>query len=70
MANTEENQRENVMEVVDTKVEEFFVDPKVHIFSQLSDHYGVSTTLRINKYPSLLILFIFFIHSQTNEIFN
>lgn len=48
-ADTEANEREKVMEVRDTKVEEFFVDPKIHTFSQLSDHYGVSTTLRINR---------------------
>jgi len=50
MADTEENQREKIMEVKDTKVEEFFVDPEEFTFSQLSDHYGVSTTLRINRY--------------------
>jgi len=49
-ADTEANKREKILEVRDTKVEEFFVDPKIFTFSQLSDHYGVSTTLRINKY--------------------
>jgi endonuclease/exonuclease/phosphatase family metal-dependent hydrolase len=50
MADTVANQRENVVEVTETKVEEFFVPPEKFIFSQLSDHYGVSTTLRVNKY--------------------
>lgn len=50
MADTEENKREKIMEVTETKVEEFFVDPNQFIFTQLSDHYGVSTTMRINKY--------------------
>jgi len=52
LADTEENQREKVMEVVDTKVEQFFVNQQQFRFSQLSDHYGVSTTLRINKYDA------------------
>jgi len=47
IADTEENERERVVEATDTQVEPFFVDG--HKFGQLSDHYGVSTTLRINK---------------------
>jgi len=47
IADTEENAREKVVEVTDTQVEPFFVDG--HKFGQLSDHYGISTTLRINK---------------------
>jgi len=50
LADTEANKKENIMEVTETKVEEFLVDPKVFTFSQLSDHYGVCATLRINKY--------------------
>jgi len=50
LADTEVNQRENILEVTETKVEEFFVDDRKFKFSQLSDHYGVSTTLRVNKY--------------------
>lgn len=50
MADTEANMRENMVSVRETKVEEFFVPPEKFIFSQLSDHYGVSTTLRVNKY--------------------
>jgi len=48
IADTEESEREKVMEVVDTHVEPFLVDG--HKFGQLSDHYGVVTTLRVNKY--------------------
>jgi len=48
IADTEENEREKVVEVTDTQVEPFFVDG--HKFGQLSDHYGVATTLRVNKY--------------------
>jgi len=50
LADTEANRQENVMEVTETKVEEFFVDERQFRFSQLSDHYGVSTTLRVNRY--------------------
>lgn len=50
MADTEANRRENLVEISETKVEEFFVDSGKFPFSQLSDHYGVSTTLRVNKY--------------------
>jgi len=46
---TPENHQENLLEVVSTKVEEFFVDPAVVKCSQLSDHYGITTTLRVNK---------------------
>lgn len=50
MADTEANQREKVVEIRDTKVEEFFVPAEQFTFSQLSDHYGISTTLRVNRY--------------------
>eukprot|EP00026_Physarum_polycephalum_P008733 Phypoly_transcript_08833.p1 GENE.Phypoly_transcript_08833~~Phypoly_transcript_08833.p1 ORF type:complete len:291 (+),score=45.57 Phypoly_transcript_08833:547-1419(+) len=50
VADTEANQRENIVEIRDTKIEEFFVPPEKFTFSQLSDHYGISTTLRVNKY--------------------
>jgi len=50
MADTEANRAENIMDVKETKVEEFFVDPGAFKFTQLSDHYGVSTTLRVNRY--------------------
>lgn len=50
LADTPQNERANVVEVTETKVEQFFVDERKHRFSQLSDHYGVSTTLRVNKY--------------------
>lgn len=50
LADTEVNEQEKVLEVTETKVEEFFVDESKHRFTQLSDHYGVSTTLRVNKY--------------------
>jgi len=46
---TPSNQAENVVEVVSAKVEEFLVDPAVVKCSQLSDHYGITTTLRVNK---------------------
>jgi sphingomyelin phosphodiesterase len=50
MADTEANQQNNVIEVKSTKVEEFFVSAEQFTFSQLSDHYGISTTLQVNKY--------------------
>jgi len=46
---TESNKSANVLEVVSAKVEEFLVDPAVVKCSQLSDHYGITTTLRVNK---------------------
>jgi len=46
---TPDNKRENVLEVLSTKVEEFFVDPAVVKCSQLSDHYAITTTLRVHK---------------------
>jgi len=50
MADTEANKLEKIVEVTDTKIEEFFVPPEKFTFSQLSDHYGISTTLRVNKH--------------------
>jgi len=37
------------LEVVNTKIEKFLVDPSSVKCSQLSDHYGVATTLHLNK---------------------
>lgn len=38
-----------VLEVGETTIEEFLVDPSIVKCSQLSDHYGVATTLCLNK---------------------
>jgi len=46
---TPENQSAKSLEVVSAKVEEFFVDPALVKCSQLSDHYGIVTTLRVNN---------------------
>lgn len=54
LADTEENQREKVLTVTETTVEPFFVDESKFKFSQLSDHYGVSTTLRVNKFDTCI----------------
>jgi len=39
---------EVALEVASTSIEEFIVDPSVVKCSQLSDHYGITTTLRVN----------------------
>eukprot|EP01111_Echinosteliopsis_oligospora_P005361 TRINITY_DN18646_c0_g1_i1.p1 TRINITY_DN18646_c0_g1~~TRINITY_DN18646_c0_g1_i1.p1 ORF type:complete len:414 (-),score=59.72 TRINITY_DN18646_c0_g1_i1:107-1348(-) len=43
------NKKDKLIQVVNTKVEPFFVDDAKFKFSQLSDHYAVCTTLRINS---------------------
>jgi len=43
------NKEEKVLEVVSAKVEEFLVDPVKVKCAQLSDHYGITTTLQVNK---------------------
>jgi len=48
------NQGDAALEVVSTNIEQFVVDPTVVKCSQLSDHYGVTTTLRIKKKNILL----------------
>eukprot|EP01112_Ceratiomyxa_fruticulosa_P019689 TRINITY_DN649_c0_g1_i2.p1 TRINITY_DN649_c0_g1~~TRINITY_DN649_c0_g1_i2.p1 ORF type:complete len:472 (-),score=50.47 TRINITY_DN649_c0_g1_i2:52-1467(-) len=53
-ADTTQNQLVNGISIVEgcTKVEEFFVDGKAYgseDVTQLSDHYGISTVLRINR---------------------
>lgn len=49
LSDTQGNIDEKIMDVTEAKVEEFFVDESKFRFSQLSDHYGVSATLRVNK---------------------
>jgi len=48
-SDTKCNQDENILEVISAKVQEFSADPSVVKCSQLSDHYGIITSLRVNK---------------------
>ena len=49
LLNSKSNEKSKNVHFEDTKVQEFFVENKSLPFSQLSDHYAVSTVLYVNK---------------------